>query len=83
MDDVFADGREAERLLADPTFQKAFARLEQKYTDAWKLAKSKDDREHLHACVRAVGDVRGELEAMKGNKAIADAENKRFGKPKR
>lgn len=69
-DDVFADGVAAERLLADPTLAKVLGRLEEHYTAQWKVESLTAKREHLHACVKALGDIRGELEALKTNKAM-------------
>lgn len=83
MDDLFVDGREAERLLNDPTFQKALARLEKKYVDTWKLEKNAATREHLHACVKALEGIQGELRIMVESKELTEASDRRLGKPKR
>ena len=83
MDDVFVDGREAERLLNDPTLKKAFDRIEGDYIARWKVAGDREKREHLHACVTAIADIRAQLNTMKQTKANAEAENKRFGRPTR
>ena len=83
MTDVFVDGREAERLVKDPTLTKALERIEQKTTERWRLAKSAAEREECHATMRAVDAVRVELQAMIGNKRMAEEREKTFGKSKR
>lgn len=83
-DDVFRDGQEAETLLNNATLTKAMARVEDGYIAQWKIAKTAEDREFLSACVRAIGDVRGKLEAMKGAKTMQEAEDRRYQRaPKR
>jgi hypothetical protein len=80
-DDVLIDGREAERLLNDATLTKVFAKVEEDYIARWKVEANKDKREHLHACVTAVGDIRAKLESMKVTKGLVEAENRKFGRP--
>jgi hypothetical protein len=80
VDDIAVDGREAERLLNDPTLKKVFARLEEVYVSQWKIAKSKDDREKFHSNVTALGDIWAALGTMKTTKALAESEDKRFGR---
>lgn len=79
------DGREAERLLADETFKKTLARLEAQYVETWKQAKTVEEREVTHARLKALGDIRGTLNAMAGARDMALAEDKRFNRnqPKR
>lgn len=78
-DDPVMDGREAERLLTDPILRKVFGQLEATYVAQWKMADTPAKREQFHACVKAIGDIRGQLEAMKSNKAMAEARDKTFG----
>jgi hypothetical protein len=80
VDDIAVDGREAERLLNDATLKKVFAKLEEQYVSQWIIAKSKDDREKLHSNVTGLRDIRASLETMKQTKALAESENRRFGR---
>ena len=47
------DGQNAERLLADGTFQRALQRAVERLKDQWVLADTLETREHLHAQVKA------------------------------
>ena len=52
------DGREAERLLKDPTFQKACDRLERKYLEKWRIANNTAEREACHALVKGLDNIK-------------------------
>lgn len=80
---VFTDGREAERLLNDPAFAKAMQRMENDTVRDWKAATTKEKREELHATIRAIRGVRDALDAMKGDKAMAEAKERTFGKQRK
>ena len=80
MNDVFVDGREAERLLQDPAFQKALQRMENDTVAAWKLATEVKDREACHATLHALEGIRSALLAMSGDKAMADARERTTAK---
>lgn len=81
-DDVFKDGEAAERLLVDPAFVKAMQRLENDAVFRWKAAKTVEQREEIHATLRAVASIRDSLDAMKGDKRYVEGNDKLYGRKK-
>lgn len=75
-DGVFVDGREAERLLNDPGFQKAMQRMENDTVARWKLAQTVGEREQCHATLLALEGFRGALQEMQGDKQMAEAHDR-------
>ena len=70
-------GNAAERLLNDPIISEAFEKLETKYNSAW-ISSGLDDcqkRETLYLSIRALGELRLELESMINTGKIAQKEN--------
>lgn len=56
--------RAAQALARDAAAMEVFRRLEARYIVIWRNAASLEDREAVHARVRALDDVRSELAAL-------------------
>ena len=70
-------GNAAEKLLNDPIISEAFEKLEAKYNSAWVSSSLEDNhkRETLYLSIRALGELRLELESMINSGKIAQQEN--------
>ncbi len=79
-DDPIRLGIEAERLLKDETLAKAFADVEARCIERWRMAKTPEGREKEHSILMAVDLVRTELRAMVDAKTMREAETARFGR---
>ena len=66
-------GVRAEALLRNELLQEAFATLEKRYTDEWRVTKVRDTdaRERLWQAVNIVGKVRDHLATLIGNGKLA------------
>ena len=72
-------GEHAKRLMADPVLLMAFDLVSKKLRDTWAASAPADTegRERVHAELRGLGRVRGELLAMIGDVKLLEAEEKR------
>ena len=61
------EGQNAERLLADDTFQRALKRAVERLKDSWVLADTVEEREQLHARAKAFDYVVVELMTATGD----------------
>ena len=63
----------AQALLRNELLQEAFAALEQRYTDQWRVTNVRDTdaRERLWQAVNIVGKVRDHLATLVGNGKLA------------
>ena len=70
-------GNAAEKLLNDPIISEAFEKLETKYNSAWVSSGLEDSqkRETLYLSIRALGELKLELESMINTGKIAQKEN--------
>ena len=70
-------GNAAEKLLNDPIISEAFEKLETKYNSAWISSGLEDSqkRETLYLSIRALGELKLELESMINTGKIAQKEN--------
>ncbi len=70
-------GNAAEKLLNDPIISEAFEKLETKYNSAWISSSLEDSqkRETLYLSLRALGELKLELESMINTGKIAQREN--------
>ena len=70
-------GNAAEKLLNDPIISEAFEKLETKYNSAWISSSLEDSqkRETIYLSIRALGELRLELESMVNSGKIAQQEN--------
>ena len=70
-------GNAAEKLLNDPIISEAFEKLETKYNSAWISSGLEDSqkRETIYLSIRALGELRLELESMINSGKIAQQEN--------
>ena len=70
-------GNAAEKLLNDPISSEAFEKLEHKYNSAWISSGLEDNqkRETLYLSIRALGELKLELESMINTGKIAQKEN--------
>ena len=71
LDRDIRDGEKVEQFLKHEAVLRAFARVEQKYIDAWRKAETRDTREQYHARLTAVDDVKTQLHATIGNGQVA------------
>ena len=69
-------GKAAERVLNDPIISEAFEKLEAKYNSAWVSSGFEDSqkRETIYLSIRALGELRLELESMINTGKIAQQE---------
>jgi hypothetical protein len=69
-------GNAAEKLFNDPILSEAFEKLEAKYNSAWVSSGLEDNqkRETLYLSIRALGELRLELESMINTGKIAQQE---------
>ena len=70
-------GNAAEKLLNDPIISEAFEKLETKYNSAWVSSGLEDSqkRETLYLSIRALGELKLELESMINTGKIAQRED--------
>ena len=70
-------GNAAEKLLNDPIISEVFEKLETKYNSAWISSGLEDSqkRETLYLSIRALGELKLELESMINTGKIAQKEN--------
>ena len=70
-------GKAAERLLNDPIISESFEKLETKYNSAWVSSGLEDSqkRETLYLSIRALGELKLELESMINTGKIAQRED--------
>ena len=70
-------GNAAEKLLNDPIISEAFEKLEAKSNSAWVASGFEDNqkRETIYLSIRALGELRLELESMINSGKIAQQEN--------
>ena len=70
-------GNAAEKLLNDPIISEAFEKLETKYNSAWVSSGVEDSqkREPLYLSIRALGELKLELESMINTGKIAQRED--------
>jgi hypothetical protein len=73
------DGERVSAFVADEAVQRAFARLEGKYVQAWRDGATVEAREAAHARMCVVADLRIELQSVSDNGAIAKARRDRAG----
>jgi hypothetical protein len=73
-----ADGQRAVSVLKDDVVQRAFNALEAKYIDAWRRADNPQSREEAWAKLRALDELRVELQiiADAGIRATATRERR-------
>jgi len=80
-------GARAQALLRDELLQEAFAALEKRYTDEWRVTQFRDTdaRERLWQAVNIVGKVRDHLTAIVSGGKIAQKQldDLSAGRPKR
>jgi len=71
---IIADGKTAERLLADEVFQAACDAVDRKSTDEWKNSKIEDvkTRESAYYTTRALQRIRIELAVIAEDGKMAD-----------
>lgn len=69
---VMQRAHRAERLLADEDIRQAFADVEREVFLEWQAARHAEERESLHAVVRALGRIRAKLESWRDEKAFLE-----------
>lgn len=56
-------GGDAQRLLEDPTFQWAINTLRSRYFVEFEMSTTSKERDEVHAKLKALGDISGQLTA--------------------